>query len=282
MPAILNKTLLNQDVARLDIYAPLIAAKALPGQFVIIRATAESERVPLTIAQADTSNGAVTVVVQKVGKSTLVLSELSTGDNLHDIVGPLGMPTHTEGLKKAAVVGGGLGCAIAWPITKALHDQGTETHMIAGFRNKDLVILENEMLRDATALHLCTDDGSYGEKGFVTDKLRLLVQQGHSFDRVYAIGPLIMMKFVSKLTKELGIPTVVSMNPIMVDGTGMCGACRVTVDGKVRFACVDGPDFDGHLVDFDETMKRASAYKEFEAARKESHICNLMGVKTNA
>jgi ferredoxin--NADP+ reductase len=281
LAVIANARRLNADVTRIDLDAPHIAAKALPGQFVVLRVDARGERIPLTIARADAQSGVVTVVVQRVGKSTAILSDMKTGDIILDVAGPLGTPTHLQS-GRCAVVGGGLGCAIAWPIAAALKREGAEVHMIAGFRTKDIVILEEEMREDSSALHICTDDGSYGFKGFVTDKLKGLITGGVSFDRVYAIGPLVMMKFVSRLTKEYGIPTVVSMNPLMVDGTGMCGCCRVTVDGKVFFACVDGPDFDGHLVDFDETMRRNTAYAAFEKARMDEHICRLTGESRGA
>ena len=281
MTQITNVKDLNPDVTWLDLAAPHVAKKARPGQFVILRNDAEGERYPLTIANTDIENGHITVIVQKLGKSTSVLAQKKPGEYISDLLGPLGMPTRLtdkdgKPFKKVAVVGGGLGCAIAWPIAKALKEQGTEIHMIAGFRNKDIVILEEEMMRDTSFLHICTDDGSYGTKGFVTDKLQSLITSGDApFDHVFAIGPLIMMKFVAKLTREAGIPTTVSMNPIMVDGTGMCGCCRVTVGGQVRFACVDGPDFDGHEVDFDETIKRNAAYREFEARKLKEHQCNL-------
>ncbi len=275
MYTILRKQVLNREVTRMDILAPLVAAKAKAGQFIILRLDEFGERIPLTVAGTDTASGAVTIIYQKVGKTTFVLDELSEGDTLLDFVGPLGTPTHIVGVERAAVVGGGLGCAIAWPVAKALHAQGTEVDMIAGFRSKELVILESELAQASTRLHVCTDDGSYADRGFVTDKLKSLLDAGQRFDKVYAIGPLIMMKFVSRLTKEFGIPTLVSMNPIMVDGTGMCGCCRVTVGGKVKFACVDGPDFDGHEVDYDEAIRRSVAYKPFETQKL--HACKLTG-----
>lgn len=275
---IMKKAELSPEVTRMDIYAPDIAQKAKPGQFIILRVNAEGERIPLTIADHDEKAGTVTIIFQKVGGSTLELGQLKEGEALHDFVGPLGQPTHLDGIQKAAVVGGGLGCAIAYPIAKALHQAGAKVDMIAGFRTKDIIILEEEMQNASTNLYVCTDDGSYGVKGFVTDQLKALIEGGQQYDMVFAIGPLVMMKFVSKLTKEYGIKTMVSMNPIMVDGTGMCGGCRVTVGGEVKFACVDGPDFDGHEVDFDETIARNQSYKLFEARKKE-HVCHLLEVQ---
>ena len=279
---IVLKKPLKPDITLMEVYAPLIAKKAKAGQFIIFRVDAEGERVPLTIAYTDKEKGTVAIIFQKVGASTLALDALNEGECLHDFVGPLGVPTHIEGMgKKVAVVGGGAGCAIAYPIAKALHEHGVEVHTIAGFRNKDLIILEEEMGKACTELHMCTDIGDYGFHGFGTDMLKKLIEEGHQFDHVVAIGPLMMMKFVCKLTKEHNIPTTISMNPIMVDGTGMCGCCRVTVGGETKFACVDGPDFDGHLVDFDEVIARNNSYKAFEAQKKEEHICRLRG-KTNA
>ena len=279
---IVLKKPLKPDITLIEVYAPLIAKKAKAGQFIIFRVDAEGERVPLTIAYTDKEKGTVAIIFQKVGASTLALDALNEGECLHDFVGPLGVPTHIEGMgKKVAVVGGGAGCAIAYPIAKALHEHGVEVHTIAGFRNKDLIILEDEMSKACTELHMCTDIGDYGFHGFGTDMLKKLIEEGHQFDHVVAIGPLMMMKFVCKLTKEYDIPTTISMNPIMVDGTGMCGCCRVTVGGETKFACVDGPDFDGHLVDFDEVIARNNSYKAFEAKKKEEHICRMRG-KTNA
>lgn len=258
------KRKLNPTVTRMEIAAPLIAKKAKPGQFVILRVEEDGERIPLTIADYDAARGTVTIIFQIVGATTEKLNHLRAGDCLTDFVGPLGNPTKIDGLKKAAVVGGGVGCAIAYPIAKALHEQGTEVHSIAGFRNKDLVILEEEFGAVSDVLKIMTDDGSYGQQGLVTDALKALIEAGNRYDEVFVIGPLIMMKFVSLLTKEYGIKTTVSMNPIMIDGTGMCGGCRLSVGGEIKFACVDGPDFDGHLVDFDEAMKRGAMYKPFE------------------
>ncbi|MCD8036556.1 MAG: sulfide/dihydroorotate dehydrogenase-like FAD/NAD-binding protein [Clostridiales bacterium] len=272
---ILRKKELNPSVTLMDIEAPLIADKAKAGQFIIFRVDEEGERVPLTIADTNKETGAVTIIFQKVGLSTELLSKKNEGEYILDFVGPLGVPTEHEGLKKVAVVGGGVGCAIAFPQAKALHNAGCEVDVIVGFRNIDLVILEEEMRANCTNYYMMTDDGTYGEKGFVTDKLKQLIEAGNNYDEVIAIGPIPMMKFTSLTTKPYGIKTIVSLNPIMVDGTGMCGGCRVTVDGKIKFACVDGPDFDGHLVDFDELMNRNAAYKAQEAANKETHICRI-------
>ncbi len=282
MYRILRKKVLNPTVTLMDIDAPLIAKKAEPGQFIILRVDENGERIPLTIADFDREKGIVTIIFQIVGATTEKLNHLEEGDSLHDFVGPLGVPSHVEGLKKVAVIGGGVGCAIAYPIAKKLHHLGAEVHSIVGFRNKDLVILEDEFKAASTKFVMMTDDGSYGEKGLVTDALKKLIESGEQYDEVIAIGPLIMMKFVCKLTKGHGIKTVVSMNPIMIDGTGMCGGCRLTVGGETKFACVDGPDFDGHLVDFDEAMERATMYKDFERHQYEE-TCNLFkGVKDNA
>ncbi len=274
MYKIVRKLSLNPTVSLMEIEASLIAKKAEPGQFIIFRAKEDSERVPLTIADFDREKGTVTIIYQIVGASTMELDSLNEGDCLHDFVGPLGCPSETDGLKKVAVIGGGVGCAIAYPIAKKLHNLGCEVHSIAGFRNKDLVILEDEFRSVSDILKIMTDDGSYGEKGLVTNALEQLIKDGNQYDEVIAIGPLIMMKFVCQLTKKYNIKTIVSMNPIMIDGTGMCGGCRLTVGGKTKFACVDGPDFDGHLVDFDEAMHRGTIYKDFEAHAREAS-CNL-------
>ena len=274
MYKILTKKILNPTVTLMEVDAPMIAKKAEPGQFIILRVDAEGERIPLTIADFDREKGTITIIFQIVGATTEKLNHLEEGEFIHDFVGPLGVPSHTEGLKKVAVVGGGVGCAIAYPIAKKLHHLGAEVHSIVGFRNKDLVILEDEFKAASDVMKLMTDDGSHGEKGLVTNALEELIKAGHQYDEVIAIGPLVMMKFVCKLTKEYGIKTVVSMNPIMIDGTGMCGGCRLTVGGETKFACVDGPDFDGHLVDFDEAMERGTMYKEFET-RKREEVCNL-------
>ena len=255
---------------------PLIAAKAQAGQFVILRVAEDGERIPLTIADSDCIAGTITIIFQTVGATTLALSRLSVGDCLQDLVGPLGCATETEGLKKVAVIGGGVGTAIAYPVAKKLHRQGAEVHCVVGFRNRELVILQEEFASVSHRLITLTDDGSFGEKGLVTDALRRLIEDGERYDEVIAIGPLPMMKFVSLLTKEYGIKTVVSMNPIMIDGTGMCGGCRLTVGGETRFACVDGPEFDGHQVDFDEAMERSRLYREQERHAYEQ-ACHLFG-----
>ena len=265
----------------MEIEAPFIARKAKAGQFIIFRVDEEGERVPLTIADHDPDKGTVTIIFQHVGAATIKLAAKNEGEEIADFVGPLGVASHFEGVKKAAVVGGGVGCAIAYPQAKQLHNDGVEVHTIAGFRNKDIVILENEMREVSDQLIVATDDGSYGKHGFVTDVLREMIEAGNQYDIVIAIGPIPMMKAVCALTKPYGIKTMVSLNPIMVDGTGMCGCCRVTVDGKIRFACVDGPDFDGHLVDFEELMHRNRFYKKQEEAEKD-HVCQLFGGAENA
>lgn len=274
MYKIVRKEVLNPTVTLMEIDAPLIAKKAEPGQFIILRVDQDGERIPLTVADFDREKGTVTIIFQIVGATTEKLNHKEQGECIADFVGPLGVASHTDGLKKVAVVGGGVGCAIAYPIAKKLHNLGCEVHSIVGFRNKDLVILENEFDQVSDVLKMMTDDGSHGEKGLVTDALKALIESGEKYDEVITIGPLIMMKFVCKLTKEYGIKTVVSMNPIMIDGTGMCGGCRLTVGGETKFACVDGPDFDGHLVDFDEAIERGSMYKEFER-HAYSEACNL-------
>lgn len=274
MYKIANKRALNPTVTLMEIEAPLIAKKAEPGQFVILRVDDKGERIPLTVADFDRDKGTVTIIFQIVGATTEKLNHLNTGDFIQDFVGPLGVPSHTQGLKKVAVVGGGVGCAIAYPIAKKLHLQGAEVHSIVGFRNRELVILEDEFRSVSHKLVLCTDDGSYGEKGLVTTALKGLIDSGEGYDQVIAIGPLIMMKFVVELTRQYDISTVVSMNPIMIDGTGMCGGCRLTVGGETKFACVDGPDFDGFKVDFDEAMARASMYRDFERCAHQE-TCNL-------
>ncbi len=270
MFTIRKKRYLNPTTVQIEIEAPRIAAKAKPGQFVILRGDEKGERIPLTIAGYDGEAGTVTVIFQAVGASTMKLAEIPEGGALCDIVGPLGRASELEGIRRAAVVGGGLGCAIAYPQAKYLHDSGAKVDIIAGFRNRDLVILEEEMKKACDSLTILTDDGSNGRKGLVTDGLKEKIEAGANYDTVIAIGPPIMMKFVCRLTKEYQIPTVVSMNPIMIDGTGMCGGCRVSVGGEMKFACVDGPDFDGHKVDFDELMKRNAMYRE-----EEQHDCNL-------
>lgn len=274
MYRIVKKEVLNPTVTRMDIEAPLIAKKAEPGQFIILRVDEKGERIPLTVADFDRERGTVTIIFQIVGATTEKLNHLEEGGCLQDFVGPLGRPSETEGLKKVAVIGGGVGCAIAYPVAKKLHQQGAEVHSIVGFRNKDLVILEEEFRAVSSKFVMMTDDGSYGEKGLVTNALEKLIGEGETYDEVIAIGPLVMMKFVVKLTKEHNIKTVVSMNPIMIDGTGMCGGCRLTVGGKTKFACVDGPDFDGFEVDFDEAMARGTMYRDFERHAYEE-TCNL-------
>ncbi|WP_418933201.1 sulfide/dihydroorotate dehydrogenase-like FAD/NAD-binding protein [Hominenteromicrobium sp.] len=275
MYKIVKKQPLNPTVTRMEIEAPLIAKKAKPGQFIILRVDENGERIPLTVAGYDREKGTVTIIFQIVGATTEKLNHLNEGECLHDFVGPLGVPTHVDGLKKVCVIGGGVGCAIALPIAEELHAMGAEVTSIIGFRNQDLVILEDEFKACSDHFTLMTDDGSYGEKGNVTAPLKTLLENGERFDEVIAIGPLIMMKFVCLTTKEYDQKTVVSMNPIMVDGTGMCGGCRLTVGGETKFACVDGPDFDGHLVDFDEAMKRSTMYRDFEQHAREAH-CSLM------
>ncbi len=274
MYKIVRKKVLNPTVTLMDIEAPLIAKKAQPGQFIILRVDEDGERIPLTVADFDREAGTVTIIFQIVGATTEKLGHLNEGDCLHDFVGPLGRPTETAGKKKVAVVGGGVGCAIAYPVAKRLHESGCEVHAIVGFRSEDLVILKDEFRAASSKLVIMSDDGTVGTKGLVTDALKSLIDAGEVYDEVIAIGPLIMMKFVCKLTKEYGIKTVVSMNPIMIDGTGMCGGCRLSVGGETKFACVDGPEFDGHQVDFDEAMARSIAYKPFERAQHEE-VCNL-------
>lgn len=274
MYKIARKKELNPTVTLMEIEAPFVAAKAQPGQFIILRVDEEGERIPLTVADTNPETGTVTIIFQIVGGGTMLLNQKQQGEYIQDFVGPLGRPTHTEGLKKVAVVGGGVGSAIAYPVAKKLHQQGCEVHSIVGFRNKDLVILQKEFEAVSDKYVLMSDDGSVGEKGLVTNALEKLILDGEAYDQVIAIGPLIMMKFVCQLTKKYNIKTIVSMNPIMVDGTGMCGGCRLTVGGKTKFACVDGPEFDGHQVDFDEAMGRGSVYRDFEAGQREKS-CNL-------
>ncbi len=274
MYKILKKEVLNPTVTLMDIEAPLVAKKAQPGQFIILRVNNDGERIPLTIADYDSEKGSVTIIFQVVGATTALLNNKNEGEYIADFVGPLGNATHTEGLKKVAVVGGGVGSAIAYPVARKLHEQGTIVHSIIGFRNKDLVILEDRFDKASDKFIRMSDDGSWGEKGLVTNALKALIDSGEQYDEVIAIGPVIMMKFVCAVTKEYGIKTIVSMNPIMIDGTGMCGGCRLTVGGKTKFACVDGPEFDGHEVDFDEAMKRGASYKEWER-HKHEETCNL-------
>ena len=274
MYKIVCKKELNSAVTYMEIEAPFVARKAKAGQFIIFRVDDKSERVPLTIAGYDREKGTVAIIFQKVGLSTELLGSMNEGDYIQDFVGPLGKPTDVEGKKRVCVVGCGVGCAIAYPSAKAFKEAGVETDVIVGFRNKDIVILEDEFKQACDHLYLMTDDGSYGEHGFVTVKLQQLLEAGTHYDEVLAIGPIPMMKFVSKTTEPYGIPTTVSMSPIMIDGTGMCGGCRLSVGGEMKFACVDGPDFDGHKVDWDLAVKRNQMYKDFEAHKYEE-TCNL-------
>ena len=274
MYQIVGKKSLNPTVTQMEILAPFVAKKALPGQFIILRVDDEGERIPLTIAGYDREKGTVTIIFQIVGAGTEMLNHKNVGDSIPDFVGPLGRPTHTEGLKKVCVVGGGVGCAIALPVARALHEQGCAVTSVIGFRNKDLVILEDEFKACSDDFYMMTDDGSYGEKGNVCVPLKALLEKGETFDEVITIGPLIMMKFVCATTKEFGVKTIASMNPIMIDGTGMCGGCRLTVGGEMKFACVDGPEFDGHEIDFDEAMSRSRTYADFELHERED-TCNL-------
>ncbi len=275
MYKIVRKKELNSTVTLMDIEAPFVAKKAKAGQFIIFRIDEKGERVPLTIAGYDREKGTVTIIFQKVGFATIALGNLNEGDYIQDFVGPLGRPTEVEGKKRVCVVGGGVGCAIALPAAVAFKEAGAIVDVIIGFRNKDIVILEKEFKACSDSLYLMTDDGSYGEKGFGTVKLQQLLESGIEYDEVLAIGPVPMMKFVCKTTEPFGVHTMVSLNPIMVDGTGMCGGCRVTVGGETKFACVDGPEFDGHKVDFEELMNRNSVYREREAQVKETHACRM-------
>ena len=274
MYKIVKKEVLNPTVTRMDVEAPFVAAKAQPGQFIILRVDEDGERIPLTVADYDREKGTVTIIFQVVGASTEKLNHKNEGDYISDFAGPLGRATNIKNEKRVCVVGGGVGCAIAYPVAKGLSENGCEVHSVIGFRNKDLVILEEDFEKVSGKCVKMSDDGSWGEKGLVTDALRTLIEEGNEYDEVICIGPLMMMKFVCALTKEFGVKTIVSMNPIMVDGTGMCGGCRLTVGGKVKFACVDGPEFDGHEVDFDEAIKRSGTYKDFEKGEREK-TCNL-------
>ncbi len=274
MYKIVRKEALRPTVTLYEIEAPLIAKKAQPGQFIILRVDEKGERIPITINAYDPVKGTVTIIVQTVGATTEKLRHLNEGDCLRDFVGPLGKATETEGKKKVCVVGGGVGCAIAYPVLKKFHDDGAEVHAVVGFRTEDLVILEDEFQKASDKLIICTDDGSYGRKGLVTDALKELIEAGNQYDEVFAIGPMVMMKFVSKTTEPYGVPTTVSMSPIMIDGTGMCGGCRLSVGGEMKFACVDGPDFDGHKVDWDLAVKRNQMYTEYEKHKYEE-TCNL-------
>ena len=274
MYRIVKKEALKPTVTLYEIEAPMVAKKAEPGQFIILRVDENGERIPITIHDYDREKGTVTIIVQTVGATTEKLSHKQQGEFIQDFVGPLGRPTETEGKKKVCVVGGGVGCAIAYPVLKKFHDCGAEVHAVVGFKNKDVVILEDKFKSASDVMKLVTDDGSYGEKGLVTDALKQLIEEGNQYDEIFAIGPAIMMKFVSKTTEPYGIPTTVSMSPIMVDGTGMCGGCRLTVGGETKFACVDGPDFDGHKVDWDESLKRGKMYFDWER-HKYDETCNL-------
>ena len=281
MYQIVRKKELNAAVTLMEIEAPFVARKAKAGQFIIFRIDEQGERVPLTIAGYDREKGTVTIIFQKVGLSTNLLGAMQEGDYIQDFVGPLGKPTHVEGVKRVCVVGGGVGCAIAYPSAVAFKEAGAEVDVIVGFRNKDIVILEDEFKAASDNLYVMTDDGSYGEEGFVTAKLEELLKAGREYDEVLAIGPIPMMKFVAKTTEPFGVKTTVSLNPIMVDGTGMCGGCRVTVGGEVKFACVDGPDFDGHQVDFNELMNRNGVYREREQETNQTHICRMETIGKN-
>ena len=276
---IVSKRTLNTSGTVLEyvIKAPLVSRKCLPGQFVILRLDEKGERIPLTIADYDREAGTVTIMVQPIGQTTKMLALMEAGDALADVVGPLGKPTEMDNLKRVAVVGGGVGCAIAYPVAKGMWERGVEVDMIAGFRSKDIVILEDEMRQHVTNLYICTDDGSYGEKCFGNAKLEQLIKAGREYDRVFIVGPLMMMKFTSLTTKPYNIETICSLAPVMVDGSGMCGGCRVTVAGETKFACVDGPEFDGHQVDWDEIIARGSFYAEEEKERRENHVCRLTG-----
>ena len=274
MYRIVRKEALKPTVILYEIETPMVAKKAEPGQFIILRVDENGERIPITIHDYDREKGTVTIIVQTVGATTEKLSHKQQGEFIQDFVGPLGRPTETEGKKKVCVVGGGVGCAIAYPVLKKFHDCGAEVHAVVGFKNKDVVILEDKFKSASDVMKLVTDDGSYGEKGLVTDALKQLIEEGNQYDEIFAIGPAIMMKFVSKTTEPYGIPTTVSMSPIMVDGTGMCGGCRLTVGGETKFACVDGPDFDGHKVDWDESLKRGKMYFDWER-HKHEEVCNL-------
>ncbi|HOF99778.1 MAG: Dihydroorotate dehydrogenase B (NAD(+)), electron transfer subunit [Firmicutes bacterium ADurb.Bin248] len=282
MYRILKKRTLSPNVKLMAVDAPHVAKKALAGQFIMLRVDETGERIPLTIADYDRQTGAVTIIFQEVGKTTKLLGTLEEGDSLADFVGPLGVPSHFEGVKHAAVIGGGLGTAIAYPQAKALKEHGAKVDMIVGFRNRELIMLEDEFAAASDRLYVATDDGSNGRKGFVSDVLRELLEAGETYDLVVAIGPVMMMKVVSDLTRPYGIRTVVSMNSIMVDGTGMCGCCRLTVGGETKFACVDGPDFDGHQVDFDEALRRGAMYRKEEAESLGRHVCRLTGEVRNA
>ncbi len=279
MYRIVTKRALHETVTLMEVEAPYIAKKAKPGQFIILRIDENGERIPLTVAGTDKERGTVTIIFQKVGYTTKRLDCLNEGDSILDFVGPLGVASHLDGMKKVAVIGGGLGVAIAYPQAKALHDLGAEVDVIVGFRNTELMILMDELKDASTNLYVMTDDGSNGHKGFVTTALEEQLKAGKQYDHVIAIGPLVMMRAVCKLTEQYNIPTVISMNPIMIDGTGMCGCCRVTVGGQMKFACVDGPDFDGHEVDWDEAIARSRMYRKEEAESLECKACNLQNIE---
>ena len=271
---IVRKEALKPTVVLFEIEAPLVAKKAQPGQFVILRVDENGERIPLTIHDYDPEKGTVSIIAQIVGATTEKMNHLNEGDCLQDFVGPLGKATETAGKKKVCVVGGGVGCAIAYPVLKKFHDDGAEVHAVIGFKNKDLVILEDKFAAASSVLKVCTDDGSYGQKGLVTEALKELIDSGNQYDEIFAIGPMVMMKFVCKTTEPYGMPTTVSMSPIMIDGTGMCGGCRLSVGGEMKFACVDGPDFDGFQVDWNLAVKRNQMYRDFEM-HKHEEVCNL-------
>ncbi len=274
MYKILSKKVLNPTVIQMDIEAPLVSNKAQAGQFIILRVDTDGERIPLTVASTNKENGSVRIIFQIVGATTLKLNQKQEGEYIADFVGPLGKPTNTDGIRRACVIGGGVGCAIALPVVKKLKEQGCVVDSIIGFRNKDLVILEDEFKTYSSSLTIMTDDGSYGQKGLVTEPLKTALENGTEYDEIFSIGPLVMMKFVVATAKPFGVKTTVSMNPVMIDGTGMCGGCRLTVGGETKFACVDGPEFDGYLVDFDEAISRSSAYRDFERHAYDKE-CNL-------
>lgn len=276
MYKIVKKRRLNDSMTWLVIDAPLVARKAKPGQFIILRTDEYGERIPLTMAGHDSENGTIDIIYAAVGRTTMLLDQFEEGDALADVVGPLGKPTHMEGLKRVAVVGGGTGNALAYPLATGMHNEGIKVDMIAGFKNKDMVILEDEFKAGTDNLYITTDDGSYGEKGFTTDKLKELIEAGNKYDEIVAVGPPVMMKFVCKIAEDYGIKSVASLTAYMVDGTGMCGGCRAIIGGENKFVCVDGPEFDGSLVDWDELIKRNSFYKEQEA-EDAAHVCRLTG-----
>ena len=281
MNQVVMKKVLSPIIKLIEIDSPLIARKAKPGQFIMIRVNDNGERIPLTISDFNREKGTITLIFQEIGKSTKLLGQLEVGDFVLDLVGPLGNPTEIN-FKNVAVIGGGLGTALIFTQVKQMHANGAKVDVIIGARTKELVMLENEIKPYCESLTIVTDDGTYGQKGFVTNVLKDLIDKGHKYDCVMAVGPLVMMKAVSNLTKEYGIHTIVSMNPIMIDGTGMCGGCRLTVGGVTKFACVDGPEFDGHLVDFDEAIRRTAIYKQEEKQSLEAHECKIGRFTTNA